>query len=35
MTPQEFLDQFGTLAEAEGGVKTLRELVLGWQFVGN
>ena len=28
MTPQEFLDEFGTLAEAEDGVKKLRELIL-------
>ena len=28
MTPQEFLNQFGTLAEAEGGVKKLRELII-------
>lgn len=28
MTSQEFLEQFGTLAEAEGGVAKLRELVL-------
>ncbi|MEZ6133083.1 MAG: restriction endonuclease subunit S [Planctomycetaceae bacterium] len=28
MTPQEFLDEFGTLAEAEGGVQKLRELIL-------
>ena len=28
MTPQKFLDEFGTLAEAKGGVKKLRELIL-------
>jgi hypothetical protein len=28
VTPQEFLDEFGTLAEAEGGVQKLRELIL-------
>ncbi|MEP3479084.1 MAG: restriction endonuclease subunit S [Fuerstiella sp.] len=28
MTPQEFLDEFGTLGEAEGGVQKLREMIL-------
>ena len=28
MTPQKFLDEFGTLAEAKGGVQKLRELIL-------
>ena len=28
MTPQEFLDEFGTLTEAEGGVQKLRDLIL-------
>jgi len=28
MTPQEFMDNFGTLADAPGGIKKLRELVL-------
>ncbi|GEM_PF-2341700 len=28
MTPQEFLDEFGTLAESADGVPKLRELIL-------
>ena len=28
MTPQEFLDEFGTLAESAQGVPKLRELIL-------
>ena len=34
MTPQEFLDEFGTLAESADGVPKLRELILRLAYEG-